>query len=97
MRTTQQFSITLPNEMAGLVKSMVATGAYATESEVFRDGLRALMARQRATERWLQKQVGPAYDALKADPSRAVSADRVRSRIAAERKALASKKKRNVA
>jgi hypothetical protein len=25
MRTTQQFSITLPNEMAGLVKSMVAS------------------------------------------------------------------------
>ncbi|MDP1605316.1 MAG: type II toxin-antitoxin system ParD family antitoxin [Rhodocyclaceae bacterium] len=84
MRTTQQFSITLPNEMAGLVKSMVATGAYATESEVFRDGLRALMARERATERWLFDQVGPAHDALKADPSRAVSAGQVRARIATE-------------
>jgi putative addiction module CopG family antidote len=67
MRTTQQFSITLPNEMAGLVKSLVATGAYATESEVFRDGLRALMARERATERWLLEQVGPAHDALRTD------------------------------
>lgn len=67
MRTTQQFSITLPNEMAGLVKSMVATGAYATESEVFRDGLRVLMARERATERWLLEQVGPAHDALRTD------------------------------
>lgn len=93
MRTTQQFSITLPNEMAGLVKSMVATGAYATESEVFRDGLRALMARDRAMERWLQEQVGPAYDALKTDPSRAVSADQVRDRIAAEHKAISGKAK----
>jgi len=95
MRTTQQFSITLPNEMAGMVKSMVATGVYATESEVFRDGLRALMARERAMERWLHDQVGPAYDALKADPSRAVSADEVRARIAAEhkRKAVARKVK----
>ena len=93
MRTTQQFSITLPNEMAGLVKSMVATGAYATESEVFRDVLRALMARERATERWLQERVGPAYDALKADPTRGVSADTVRERIAAERKALTGKEK----
>lgn len=84
MRSTQQFSITLPNEMAGLVKSMVATGAYATESEVFRDGLRALMARERAMERWLNDQAGPAYDALKADPSRAVSAAQVKARIAAE-------------
>ena len=90
MRTTQQFSITLPNEMAGLVKSMVATGIYATESEVFRDGLRALMARERAMTRWLLDQVGPAYDALQADPSRAVSPDEVRARIAAEHKALSS-------
>jgi antitoxin ParD1/3/4 len=93
MRTTQQFSITLPNEMAGLVKSMVATGAYATESEVFRDGLRALIARERATERWLLEQVGPAHDALKADPSRAVSAEQLRARIAAEHKAATRKAK----
>lgn len=93
MRTTQQFSITLPKEMAGLVKSMVATGAYATESEVFRDGLRALMARERATERWLLEQVGPAHDALKADPSRAVTAEQLRARIAAEHKAATRKAK----
>ncbi len=93
MRTTQQFSITLPNEMAALVKSMVAAGAYATESEVFRDGLRALMARERAMERWLHDQVGPAYDALKADPARAVGPGRVRARIAAEHKAMSGKAK----
>ena len=64
MRTTQQFSITLPNEMAEAVKAKVAAGEYATESEVIRDGLRVLMARDRAVETWLLKQVGPAYDAL---------------------------------
>ena len=57
MRTTQQFSITLPTEMAGLVKSKVASGDYATESEVIRDGLRVLMARDRAMEHWLQTQL----------------------------------------
>src|SRR3989304_2472247 len=72
MRTTQQFSITLPNEMADLVKTKVATGEYATESEVIRDGLRVLMTRDRAVENWLRRGVGPAYDALKADPARAV-------------------------
>jgi antitoxin ParD1/3/4 len=85
MRTTQQFSITLPNEMANLVKAKVKAGEYATESEVIREGLRALLARDRAVERWLHEQVGPAYDALKADPSRAVSADHVRARLATER------------
>lgn len=84
MRTTQQFSITLPNEMANAVKAKVQAGEYATESEVIRDGLRALMARDKAIENWLHSQVGPAYDALKADPARAVSTDQIRARLAAE-------------
>ncbi len=84
MRTTQQLSITLPNDMADVVKTKVRTGEYASESEVIRDGLRALIARDRAVESWLRDQVGPAYDALKADPSRAVTAAQVRTRLAAE-------------
>lgn len=84
MRTTQQLSITLPNEMASAVKAKVQSGEYATESEVIRDGLRVLLARDRAVESWLHRQVGPAYDALKADPSRAVTTEHVRARLAAE-------------
>jgi putative addiction module CopG family antidote len=91
MRTTQQFSITLPNEMADAVRSKVATGEYATESEVIREGLRALMARDRAVESWLHEQVGPAYDALKADPSRALTIDDVRTSLAEEHKAALAK------
>ena len=85
MRTTQQMSITLPKDMADAVKAKVRKGEYASESEVIRDGLRALMARDRAVESWLHQQVGPAHDALRADPSRAVTADQVRARLAAER------------
>src|SRR6218665_4155873 len=84
MRTTQQLSITLPNDMSDMIKAKVRTGEYASESEVIRDGLRTLLARDRAVESWLHQQVGPAYDALKADPSRAVTADQVRARLAAE-------------
>ena len=86
MRTTQQFSITLPNEMADVVKRKVEVGEYATESEVIRDGLRILMARDRAVENWLREQVGPAYDALKADPARAATVDQVRAMLATEHK-----------
>ena len=86
MRTTQQFSITLPTEMANVVKSKVADGDYATESEVIRDGLRALMARDRAEDGWLRQTVAPAYDALKADPTRAVTPDQVRARLAKQHK-----------
>lgn len=86
MRTTQQFSITLPNEMADIVKTKVAGGEYATESEVIRDGLRALMARDRAINSWLHQAVGPAYDALKTDSTRAVTVDQVRAALATEHK-----------
>ncbi|MCW7761572.1 ribbon-helix-helix domain-containing protein [Photorhabdus luminescens] len=86
MRTTQQFSITLPNEMADVVKTKVMTGEYATESEVIRDGLRALMARDRAVESWLREQVVPVYDAMKTDPARALTVNQVRARLATERK-----------
>ena len=83
MRSTQQFSITLPNEMADAVRAKVAAGEYATESEVIRDGLRVLLARDRAVEDWLRKDVAAAYDKLKADPSRAVAAGAVKARLAA--------------
>jgi putative addiction module CopG family antidote len=84
MRTTQQMSITLPKDMAEMVKTKVSAGEYASESEVIRDGLRALMARDQVVENWQHGEVGPIYDALKADPSRAVTAEQVRVRLAAE-------------
>lgn len=91
MRTTQQMSITLSKEMAEAVKRKVASGEYATESEVIRDGLRVLLARDRAVENWLRKTVVPIYDAMKADPKRAVSAKQVRARLAAEHKKATEK------
>ena len=90
LRSTQQLSITLPNEMADLVRAKVEAGEYATESEVIRDGLRTLIARDRVVEDWLHEKVGPALDALRTDPSRAVSAKHVREAILTEHnKALA--------
>lgn len=84
MRTTRQLSITLPNDMADALRDRVSAGEYASESEVIREGLRALFARDRAVEAWLQTEVSAAYDATIADASRAVSAQAVRARIAAE-------------
>ena len=82
MKTTQQLSITLPNDMADVVRAKVQAGEYANESEVVRDGLHALFAQDHAVEICLHDQVGPAYDALKADPSRAVTPDQVRAHLA---------------
>lgn len=91
MRTTQQLSITLPNDMAEAVKSKVAAGEYASESEVIRDGLRTLIARDRAVDAWLLQYVAPAFDAIQANPSSALTAEKVRARLASEHKRATAK------
>jgi antitoxin ParD1/3/4 len=86
MRSTKQMSITLTNEMAEMVRAKVESGEYASESEVIRDGLRVLQAQERAVNAWLRNQVAATYDAMKAHPSRAVGADKVRASLAAARR-----------
>jgi putative addiction module CopG family antidote len=83
VRSTQQFSVTLPHEMAEMVKAKVSSGEYASESEVIRDGLRALGARDAALEKWLAAEVVPAFDAMAANPSRGRSVERVRESLRA--------------
>ncbi|MCM5557615.1 type II toxin-antitoxin system ParD family antitoxin [Pleomorphomonas sp. JP5] len=68
MRRTKSLSITLPHDMAEMVRAKVSSGEYATESEVIRDGLRFLAARDAALERWLREEVVATYDVMKAGP-----------------------------
>lgn len=81
MRSTQSLSITLPLEMAQMVKAKVASGEYATESEVIRDGLRTLVARDAALEKWLIDEVVPTIEAIDAGTMRTVPIEDVRKRL----------------
>ena len=83
MRNTQAISVTLPHDMAAMVKAKVASGEYATESEVIRDGLRTLQARDAAVENWLRGEVAKSYDEFAADPSIGIPADEVMARLRA--------------
>jgi putative addiction module CopG family antidote len=83
MRTTQALSITLPHEMAQMIKAKVASGEYATESEVIRDGLRILQARDAAFERFLRTEAVASYDEYKADSSIGIPAEEVMDRLRA--------------
>ena len=77
MAHVEKRTISLPTEQAGYIDAQVASGLYASASEVVRAGLRALQERDAVIERWLQAQVAPTYDAMRADPSRAIPADAV--------------------
>jgi putative addiction module CopG family antidote len=83
MRTTQQYSITLPHEMAELVESKVKSGHYASVSEVLRDGVRALMERDVAFEKWLKEEVVAGIKEYEADPSAGVPAGEIMQRLRA--------------
>ncbi len=96
MRKTQSLSITLPHDMAQLVKDKVADGAYATESEVIRDGLRALRERDTAVEHWLRTEGVARYDAYHAGRSRGVPADQVWASLQRHMKAGRRRKRSKV-
>jgi antitoxin ParD1/3/4 len=70
-------TISLPPEQAAYVDAKVASGDYASASEVVRAGLRALKERDEAIERWLRDEVAPAYDAIAAAPDRALGLEAV--------------------
>jgi antitoxin ParD1/3/4 len=83
MPVSEKRTFSLPSEQAKFIDSLVESGLYATGSEVVRAGLRALQERDAAVERWLREEVVPVYDAMQADPGRAVPAEEVRERLRA--------------
>ena len=76
-----KLTLTLPHDMAAMVKAKVASGEYVTESEVIRDGLRAPLARDAAVESWLRDEVAKSNDAYEADPKSGSPADEVMARV----------------
>jgi putative addiction module CopG family antidote len=81
MRSTQSLSITLPTEMAEMVKSKVASGEYATESEVISEGLRTLLDHDAAIEKWLVEEVVPTLEEMEAHPERLLTPEEVARRL----------------
>ena len=45
--TFEKFSITLPTEMARVIREKVSSGGYGSASEVIREAMRGWLARQR--------------------------------------------------
>ena len=76
-------TFSLPAEHTKFIDAKVASGDYASASEVVRAGLRALQERDAAVERWLREEVAPVYDAMQADPARGIPAAKAFSTIRA--------------
>jgi antitoxin ParD1/3/4 len=81
MSIAEKRTFSLPAEHAAFIDEKIASGAYASGSEVVRAGLRALQERDAAVENWLRNEVIAAYDALDKEPGRAIEAKEAFSRI----------------
>src|SRR5213080_4394162 len=83
MAKVSKRTFSLPAVHAKFIDKKVASGAYASGSEVVRAGLRALQERDAAVERWLKEKVVPVYDAMKANPNRGKPATKVFAAVGA--------------
>jgi putative addiction module CopG family antidote len=86
MPDSHALTITLPPHMAALVKAKVASGEYASESDVIHDSLLALQARDEAPgaqdqaynealERFLRTEAVKSYDEYLANPEACMPAE----------------------
>lgn len=85
MSKDQALSVLLPPDVVRKIKEKVASGEYATEGEVIRDGLRGLEEHDAATERWLREEAAESCREVAADRSGLVPVDDVLNRIKARR------------
>ena len=74
MRTAQQFSITLPLDMAEVIEGKIKSGAYASVSE-----------HDAAVEQWPREEVIAGHQEYMADPSNGIPAEAILDRIKARR------------
>ena len=81
MSALKEMQITLPADLAALVRDKMETGRYASESEVIAESLAALEDREAEIESWLVDKVKPAVGRWRADPTRAIPLDEAFARI----------------
>lgn len=77
MAAAEKRTFSLPTEQASFIDRLVASGDYASGSEVIRAGLRALQERDAAVERWLREEVVPVAREMMEHPERGIPAKEV--------------------
>ncbi|MDZ7873303.1 MAG: type II toxin-antitoxin system ParD family antitoxin [Rhizobium sp.] len=75
MSRYQTVTVTLPEDLLDLIRSKVASGDYANESQVVSEGLRLLASNEDALEDWLRDEVAPTYDRAMAEPESLLDLD----------------------
>lgn len=89
MATSEKISIALPPEMVHIVRAAVATGEYASSSEVIRDALRDWTYKRSLRMQGIAELRGVWQEAL-SDKTPGISADDVLNRLERKYQAIAN-------
>lgn len=87
MDSTTRFEIDLPQDLAEVVRERVASGRYASASDVFADGVLRLVEEDESNfiDRSVDAQLAAGYDAWKANPTAVYSLEQVEEHLSEQR------------
>ena len=88
MSTAEKISIALPAEMVHLIRNAVATGEYASSSEVIRDALRDWTYKRNLRQQGVNE-LRDLWQKARADESHGVCTDDVLDRLECKYQAIA--------
>ena len=78
MSKVQKRTFSLTEEQSGFIDRKVASGEYASSSEVIRQGLRAMQERDAAIEKWLREEVVPTLGRIENGTEKLLTSEEVR-------------------
>lgn len=78
MSAPKTATVTLPFDTVEILRARVASGGYASEGDVVREGLLALEAQDERIEHWLRTDGVDRYDAWRSTPDDVLTPDEVR-------------------
>lgn len=81
-------TFSLTEEQAKFIDDRVGSGAYASGSEVVREGLRELQEEQAVLDDWLRREVSPVIARVRAGTEKLLSPDEVRGSLKREHQKL---------
>jgi antitoxin ParD1/3/4 len=85
MNANVSLKVNFPSDLAEAMRLKIEAGEYASADEMLQAGVRSLLERDEALERWLREDVVAGHAEYLANPDKALEADQVLPHLRARR------------